>query len=260
MVPVRAGRSLAEEAAAPEGVLPGRRPRRRRLRFLWRIAAALLVLAVAAFGVGWLVTPSVSDAPARVATTLRNAHDPALRSLPTPDRVGRAVIATEDSRFYVTPGIDPLGVFRAFLGPAFGMSSAGATIDQQLAKLLYTAGDASFAAKFEDVELAVKLDVHFSKPRILLMYLNDVYFGHGYTGVRAAARGYFGREPGQLDWAQAALLAGLIQAPTAYDPYAHYEDARARQRHVLDRLVATGVISAAAANAYYREPLHLVRR
>ncbi len=83
------------------------------------------------------------------------------------------------------------------------------------------------------------------------MYLSEVYFGHGFYGLPAAARGYFGVAPAALSWAQASLLAGLLQAPSAYDPYRHGDLAKKRQRHVLDRLVATGTLTVPAADATY---------
>ncbi len=89
------------------------------------------------------------------------------------------------------------------------------------------------------------------------MYLNAVYYGHGFWGDEAAAHGYFDRSPYALDWAQAALLAGLPQAPTAYDPLAHLALAKQRQRHVLSRLVADGVLTGGQARSAYREPLRL---
>jgi membrane peptidoglycan carboxypeptidase len=108
-----------------------------------------------------------------------------------------------------------------------------------------------------EIGLGVKLSLRYSKPQILDMYLNAVYYGHGYWGDVAAARGYFGKSPYGLDWAQAALLAGLPQAPSAYDPLEHLELAKERQRHVLDRLVVNDYLTAAQANAAYAQPLGL---
>jgi penicillin-binding protein 1A len=89
------------------------------------------------------------------------------------------------------------------------------------------------------------------------MYLNSIYYGHGFWGVVAAARGYFGVSPRRLTWGEASLLAGLPQAPSAYDPLRHLPLARLRQRHVLDQLVADGHLSTAGAGAAFREPLPL---
>ncbi len=215
-------------------------------------------LAVAAL---WPLTPSVVDAEQRVGARLaaHGAQDP--HAMPVPNKVGDGVIATEDSRFYSHHGLDVLGVIRAAYGFAHGWSDpGGATLDQQLAKNLYTPGRSGFLPKLEQVELAFKFEARYSKPQILEMYLSAVYFGHGFYGLPAAARGYFGVAPNALSWGQASLLAGLVQAPSAYDPYAHPGRARLRQRHVLDRLVATHVLTPAAADAAYAAAWGLVSR
>jgi membrane peptidoglycan carboxypeptidase len=103
----------------------------------------------------------------------------------------------------------------------------------------------------------VKLALDYPKPQILSMYLNAVYYGNGYWGDVAAARGYFGLSPGALDWAQASLLAGLPNAPSAYNPLEHLALAKQRQRHVLDRLVVNDYLTRAEADAAYAAPLGL---
>jgi membrane peptidoglycan carboxypeptidase len=144
------------------------------------------------------------------------------------------------------------------LGPLRGGGDpGGATLDQQLAKVLYTPTGSGLPAKLEQVELALKLDAKYSKAQILEMYLNAVYFGHGYYGLPAASRGYFGRSPAALNWPQASLLAGLVQAPSAYDPLRHLDLARARQAHVLDRLTHTNVLTPTQAASAERAPLDL---
>lgn len=232
-------------------------PRSRRRRLLVGAVTAVLVLPPAAVVLLWPLTPSVADAEQRIAARLaaRGAQDP--RALPRPDRVGVAVVATEDSRFFSHHGLDALGVLRALEAAVSGARGdfGGATLDQQLAKNLYRQG--GLLAKVEQVELSFKLEARYSKPEILEMYLSAVYFGHGFYGLPAAARGYFGVAPADLSWPQASLLAGLVQAPSAYDPYAHLALARSRQRHVLDRLVATGALTPAQADAAYRAPLGL---
>lgn len=126
----------------------------------------------------------------------------------------------------------------------------GATLDQQLAKQLYYNGQqGGLWVTTEQVTLGVKLDAHYSKPQILEMYAAVVYFGHGYYGLDAASRGYFGIPPNQLSWGQAALLAGLLQAPSDDDPLTHRDLAQARQTYVLGRLVETGDLTPAQADA-----------
>lgn len=119
---------------------------------------------------------------------------------------------------------------------------------QQLARVVYEDGATDPPAKARAVVLALKLDRAWSNEELLRMYLDAAYFGHGFYGVDAAARGYFGAAPGELDWAQATVLVGLVQAPSAYDPLVHPELARARQAHVLDRLVDVGTLERADAD------------
>jgi penicillin-binding protein 1A len=238
-----------------------RRPARGRwARVLRRALMAMLIgVLVAALGFGGLlaVTPSTSDAHARVAAQA-TAHGATALSGPLPTRVVESLVATEDSRFYSHHGIDPLGAVRGVVGPlSGGQDQGGATLDQQLVKILYTGGRRGTVDRVEQTALAVKLDAAYSKTDILRMYLDTVYFGHGYYGITAAAAGYFGRPPGALSWTQATMLAGLVQAPTAYDPYHHLSAARQRQSHVLDRLVATGHLTRAQATQIAAEPLGL---
>lgn len=223
----------------------------------WLAAAVVIALGI---GTGaWFLTPPVDDLNARVETSLAAHHAPPLNRLPDPDRVGQALIATEDSRFQSDWGVDPLGVLRGLSGAVTGDPAAGgASLDQQLAKMVYVPDSSSLPSKVEQVMLGVKIDATYSKAEILTAYLNEAYFGHGFSGVESASRGYFGVASAQLSWTQASLLAGLVQAPSAYDPVVHLARARERQRHVLDRLVVTGVLSRAEANAALAAPLVLV--
>ena len=192
--------------------------------------------------------PDVGDAEARVARVLRahGAKDPHV--IPS-SRLARAVVAVEDQRFYRHHGIDAIGVGRSLVRSITGSSgdSGGSTITQQLARQLYGRGTLA------DLGLALKLEFRYSKPEILEMYLSVVYYGHGQWGADAASRAYFNKPPRQLDWAEASLLAGLLQAPSAYDPVEHFRRARARQREVLNQLVVTHVLTQRAADDAYQE-------
>ncbi|SNQ51176.1 putative Transglycosylase [Frankia canadensis] len=238
--------------------VPTRRPRWPSVvRRLGLAVLVVILLAALAFGGVLALTPSTSDARARVAAQAAE-HGAAALTERLPARVVEALVATEDSRFQHHHGVDPLGAVRGVIGPLLGdESQGGATLDQQLVKILYTGGHRSFTDRIEQIGLAVKLDAGYSKDDILRMYLDTVYFGHGYYGITSAAAGYFGRMPATLSWTQASLLAGLVQAPSAYDPYEHLAAARARQRHVLDRLVATGHLTRAQADQVAADPLGL---
>jgi membrane peptidoglycan carboxypeptidase len=246
-----AARSVATRTRPVE-----RRPRRW-LRRLVRIVLVVLAVVVLALGVLWAVTPSSDGLPEKVASVeAEHASSAAPPDIAT-GKVAQALIATEDSRFYSNPGIDPISAFRSAASAITGGADNGAaTLEQQLAKNLYHQGD-SVGAKIDQAMIALKLDRQYSKAQIIDAYLSTVYFGHGYWGVTEAAQGYFGVAPDQLDWAQAGMLAGLVQAPSSYDPITHFALGKQRQRHVLDRLAATGVITTAQADAAFAAPLNL---
>jgi membrane peptidoglycan carboxypeptidase len=134
----------------------------------------------------------------------------------------------------------------------------GSTIPQQLAKALYPHGG-GLLGTLEQIGLGVKLSLAYSHEQILTMYLDAIYYGNGYWGDVAAAHGYFGVSPRRLTWGEAAMLAGLPQAPSSSDPEHHYRLARLRQRHVLDQLVANGYLTASQAVHAFHEPLPLIR-
>jgi len=157
-----------------------------------------------------------------------------------------ALVSIEDERFYQHHGIDTIGLIRAAWADlrAGRIVEGGSTLTAQLAKNAYLNGyDHNIPLKAEDLLLAFKIERHYSKSQILEMYLNLVYFGQGAYGIHAAAQRYFGVTPAHLDVAQAALLAGLVQAPGYYDPLCHPSLARERQHAVLARMYADGYIS-----------------
>jgi membrane carboxypeptidase/penicillin-binding protein len=248
--------------ARPRG---GRAPRRaaasRLPRWLRRVLITILALAlvaVLAFATLLLITPSVSTAPS-LAETFAEAHGAPYPGPLVPSRFADSLVATEDHRFYSEPGFDPIAIGRVIIGRATGQpDQGGATLYQQLAKMLYTPGQAGASVEVEQIILGIKLDLSYSKPQIMRLYAGVAYFGHGYYSLAEASCGYFGVTPAGLTWPQAALLAGLVQAPTADNPIAHYTVARSREAHVLGRLVATGRLTAAQAARAYRAPLHLV--
>ncbi|MGO8950150.1 MAG: transglycosylase domain-containing protein [Ktedonobacterales bacterium] len=250
------GRSRRE---AGKSSLPMNRCRRwaRRLRRAGLIVLALVAIVTAVLGVAWQVAPSVDGLGAWV-----RAQDDVHRAPYTPISqispwVPRALVAIEDERFYQHHGIDTIGLIRAAWDDlrAGRIVEGGSTLTAQLAKNAYLQGnDHTIPRKLEDLLLAVKIEQKYSKSQILEYYLNLVYFGQGAYGIGAAATRYFGlRQPSRLDLAQAALLAGLVQAPGYYDPWCHPALARARQLTVLDHMVAQGMISQAQAQAAEQE-------
>ena len=206
-----------------------------------------------------LATPSVRNAPA-LARAIDRAHHVRYPGPRVPALFAESLVATEDHRFYSEPGIDVFAVARVAAATltGHGAEQGGATLYQQLAKMLYTPGGSGVATEVEQVMLGIKLDQAYSKAQILRMYADVAYFGHGYYGLAAASCGYFGTVPAGLTLPEAATLAGLVQGPSADDPIAHYARGRAREAHVLGRLVATGKITSAQSAHAYAQGLHLV--
>lgn len=231
--------------------------RRRRLAVATAVLASALLLLAAGGYVYLLTLPGVGDAEQRVARILRE-HGGSPGPQPPPARLAAATVSVEDENFYASAWLDVLkGAGRAALASVeSGADPGGSTIAQQLAKRLYPHGGGLFGT-LEEIGLGVKLSLRYSHPEVLAMYLDSIYYGNGYWGDAAAARGYFGVGVGALTWGEAAMLAGLPQAPSAYDPVHHLALARSRQRHVLDQLVVNGYLSAAAANSAFRESLPL---
>jgi penicillin-binding protein 1A len=252
VTPRREDRSPEYRPAVPDL----RRHRARRLlRRLALTVVALILLGILAFGALLIITPSVGNARQLVAAQDR-AHQAAYPGPAVPARFAESLVATEDKRFYSEPGIDLFAVARVGFeyGTGHGVQG-GATLYQQLAKLLYTRGRSSTSDEAEQIALAVKLYLTYPRPQILQMYAEVVYFGHGYYGLAAASCGYFGVRPAGLSWPQAALLAGLVQGPSLDDPLTHPANARAREVHVVGRLVATGKLTPAEGRAALAVPL-----
>ena len=176
-----------------------------------------------------------------------------------PPYLPQAVIATEDRRFYNHLGVDPIGLVRAGIRniAAGTVVQGGSTITQQLAKNLFLSPDRTFARKLEEMMYAIWLERRFTKDEILELYLNRVYFGGGTYGVEAAARRYFGRSARSVTLTQAALLAGLLKAPSRYAPTRNVELASARVDVVLDNMVDAGFLTSDEAHAAAEQPLGL---
>ena len=235
-------------------------PRRRRLGHAALRTGQLIILALvlgsAAFAMLLLLSPSAGDAR-QLARAIDQAHHVPYPGPAVPPRFAAALEATEDHRFRSEPGIDPIALGRFVLGEVAGRGDqGGATLYAQLAKMLYTPGDSSLKAQAEQAALAVKLWHAYGPAEVLRLYSAVVYFGHGYYGLDAGSCGYFGVQPDQMSWPQAALLAGLVYGPTVDDPLRYPARAVAREQHVMDRLVATGALTQAQANAYLQIPLN----
>ena len=234
------------------------RPEKRRV-FALALATAVLLLA-AAITTAWLTSPSGGQLDARVNAHLRRTGGRPIALDGIAPILRQAVVATEDERFYRHHGIDLLGVLRALPYDLAHLSLAqgASTITEQLAKILYLGGnDHTPWRKLEDAAVALKLESRYSKEHLLAAYLSSVYFGHGAYGVSAASRKYFGIRPSRLTLAQASLLAGLIQAPSADDPVLRPAAARERQIAVLRSMVTDGLVTSGEAATALARPLPL---
>ena len=162
-----------------------------------------------------------------------------------------AFVSIEDRRFYHHWGIDPRGMARAFVADmrGGGVREGGSTITQQLAKTNFLTGDRTIKRKAQEIIIAFWLEAWLNKQEILSRYLSSVYFGDGVYGLRAAAHHYFHREPQNLNLAQSAMLAGMVQAPSRLAPTQHLDAAQRRSQLVLHAMVETGAISAARASS-----------
>jgi len=259
------------------------RPRRATAPWWRRVLAALaergislslpvLLTAVVLVGLpgAWILWPTPT-LPADTEVLSRHGHLLALvhgpeNRIPVPASaipavMRNAIVAIEDDTFWEEPGIDPVGIARALVVDVTSgrVLQGGSTITQQLAKNLYLSDQRTITRKVAELGITLKLGVQYSKDEILTMYLNDVYFGEGSYGIEAASRTYFGHGIATLTLPQAALLAGLVNAPSADDPYYHPAAALARRNLVLARMAALHYISPAAARAAQQAPLDLAR-
>src|SRR5688572_17472989 len=166
-----------------------------------------------------------------------------------PPQMRTAMIAIEDKRFRSHIGVDPLGIARAVKVrlDTGNWSQGGSTITQQLARNIFLTNTRTFGRKIKEAILALALERRFSKDQILELYLNRVYFGGGAYGIDAASRRFFGHSADALSLGEAAIIAGLVKAPSNYSPTADAEAARGRSGVVLNSMVENGFVSAAAA-------------
>ncbi len=178
-----------------------------------------------------------------------------------PDRLLYAFLAAEDARFYEHPGVDLLGVIRAMIKniEAGQIVQGASTITQQVTRSLLLSRERTFVRKIKEAILAYQIDSVLTKDEIITLYLNQIFLGEGSYGVEAAARTYFAKHVEELSLAECAMLAGLPQAPSRYNPYRHFNRAKKRQAYVLRRMVEEGFITQAEADQALRETLKLQR-
>ena len=168
-----------------------------------------------------------------------------------PDEMKEAMVAVEDRRYYMHPGVDPIGITRSFYVRAIEgrWTQGGSTITQQLARNVYLNSNKEFGRKIREIILALAMETKFSKEQILELYLNKVYFGGGAYGVDAASRKFFDHGAEELSLAEAAIIAGLVKAPSRYSPTADAKAALDRAEVVVEVMQDAGMITAEQAAA-----------
>jgi len=283
--PAKKAAKTASGAKKPKAGSPARGKKREeameRLRWRWLrlflrwTAVAFIWSMLAFFGlIGWYILdlpdpdtlinqrpPSVTvlGSDGRVLATYGEHHGETLHFEDLPTDLIQAVLATEDRRFFNHIGIDLRGIARAAWAniQAGGVVQGGSTITQQVAKNLFLTPERSFKRKAQEALLALWLERRFTKEEILAIYLNRVYLGAGTYGVDAAARRYFDKSARDLTLPEAAMIAGLLKAPSRYNPAADPAAARLRAAEVIDNMVEAGFITEEEARAARAAPLDL---
>lgn len=243
------------------------------------ICTFLFVIIIAGVGFGFIGAtmqdlPNVSDVKPAASSQIYDIHGDLISNvhsaenrLPvklgdTPKSLQNAFIAAEDSRFYSHHGIDPRGILRAMWVNIThqGVAEGGSTITQQLARNAFLTQDQTLKRKIKEAVLALKIEQNYTKPEILEMYMNQIYFGQGAYGVEAAAQTYFHKDAKNLSLAQSALLAGLPNSPNYLNPFNNLEAAKARQLVVLDQMAKYGYITESQANEAKNSDLSLASK
>lgn len=189
-------------------------------------------------------------------------HDDSVDLDNLPDHLIKAVLATEDRRFYEHFGIDLAGLARAMLANAraSGVVQGGSTLTQQLAKNLFLTNERSLERKIKEAFLALWLEARLSKREILKLYLDRAYMGNGIFGVQAASQQYFGKNIKDVSLAEAAMLAGLFKAPSKYAPHLNLPAARARAADVLSAIVDAGFMTEGQVATARRNPASAIEQ
>ena len=228
-------------------------------------AVVMLALAIPAFNEtsekNWLKTPELAvtflDRYGQEVGRRGIKHDDSLKLEEFPDHLIKAVLATEDRRFFEHWGIDPIGTSRALTVNARSggqVVQGGSSLTQQLAKNLFLNNERSLERKVKEAFLALWLEFHLSKNEILKLYLDRAYMGGGNFGAAAAAEYYFGKSVKDITLAEAAMLAGLFKAPTKYAPHVNLPAARARANDVLNNMVESGFLTEGQIQTARRNP------
>lgn len=178
-----------------------------------------------------------------------------------PVTVKNCLVASEDERFYQHKGVDIIAVIRGIISILINkeITQGSSTITQQLARILFLSPEVSIKRKLKEALIANELEKYFSKDEIMKLYLNLVYFGEGAYGIEAASRTYFAKNSKDLNYPEAALIIGLLPAPSFYNPYIDFKAAKQRQLYVLRKLLELNYISKQQYDEYINYPINLKR-
>ncbi|MDI9260865.1 biosynthetic peptidoglycan transglycosylase [Alicyclobacillus sendaiensis] len=228
-------------------------------RGLIRALLALVALWLAQDAYFHTLNPIAARVRQAAAVRMREKHVHPLTYSEIPAIFREAVIATEDRRFWSDPGIDPIGIARSVVVDVErdGYVEGGSTLTQQLVDNTLLGKQKTLRRKLLQAWYAIGLYDTMSKQEVFTLYTNVVYFGHGAYGLYNACETYFGKPPWDCNAGELTLVAGLPNAPSAYDPLTHYALARSRQQVVLENMVDDGQLSAPEAQAIWREPIRL---
>ncbi len=249
----------------PKAVPAGKKPRRTGRRVLYWLTVLFVWCGIlGVIGFGWVAhdLPDISNLPApgrETSAVVKAVNGATLANYgpvrgqwlvyeEIPEVMILSLLAVEDRRFFQHGGVDPVGIGRALVANlrAGGVSQGGSTLTQQLAKNIFLSSERSLKRKVQEMLLAFWLERSYSKEQILTLYLNRVYFGAGTYGIDAASETYFGHTARRLSLPEAAMLAGLVKAPSRLAPSHNYKGAKARSDQVLDRMVDAGFITVEA--------------
>ncbi|MBO0849041.1 MAG: penicillin-binding protein, partial [Pseudonocardia sp.] len=265
-VPPRRGGGGGRGGNGDDGGVPRKRSGWRRFRLLALVLIGLGLFApVLAFAIGWIVfpVPTPEDVATSQVATVNYSDGAELTKIVPAGNVNRtkvslrqvpldvqhAVLSAENRSFYTDLGFDPIGILRAAWNQVKGVGGGGSTITQQYIKITTGQDQISLFRKYKEIVLAAKISKEYSKDQILENYLNTIYLGRGAYGIQAAAKAYFGVDSNQLTASQGALIAGMIQSPSRWDPEKDPAKARERWNFVLDGMVSQGWLKKADRDA-----------
>jgi len=208
------------------------------------------------------VVSQVRDADGKVVGEFYEQQRYVIPMEQIPDTVRNAFVSAEDAAFWEHAGLDYMGIVRAMIKniQEGRMAQGASTITQQVARSFLLTREKKLARKIKEAILASRIERNFEKDYILYLYLNQIYLGHGAYGVQAAAKLYFGKSVAELSLPEAAIIAGLPQAPASYSPNRNFQAAKDRQRYVLSQMARRGYIGKEEADAAYERELTFVKK